>query len=273
MKRRDVTCANGNERNLGPCDIHVWYRITESLDPVAIELASTYLSDQERSRCSRLRFAEDRRDYTVAHNLLRRSLSRYVSVAPAEWQFYSGANGKPFIQNSGFRVYTSSPLGCRLSFSLSHTRGLVACAIARHPHLGLDVERVDRGIAVKEIAENYFSPREIANLRACRSGEQATRFSELWTLKEAFLKATGAGLSEPLSNVCFEFIADGSIILSSPSEDAQSWHFGLFAPSHHTRMAIAVSGDGCDALRFIARLAEPDASLAIQPLGPSSGRS
>ena len=267
----DVICASDDEKTLGPNDIHVWYRLTESLDSFAIELASASLSEQERSRSARLHSAYDRRDYTVAHDLVRRSLSWYSAVAPAQWQFSPGVSGKPCIRNPHPHFDDGDPSECRLAFSLSHARGIVACAVSRYALLGLDVERLDRRVADKELAGSYFSPREIAALQACREDEQATRFLELWTLKEAALKATGAGLSEPLSTVCFEFQADEAIVFSPVHGDAKSWHFGLFAPSGDTRMAVAVRSDDCESPRISTRLAEGDASFSIRPLRLSAG--
>ena len=226
-------------------DVHIWYRETESLGPDAIGAAEATLSADERTRCDRFHFSHDRRDYAVAHDLLRRSLSRYSPVPPAEWRFDTDQYGKPSIKRSG----EPSP-----SFSLSHTRGLVACAIASGMQVGVDVERVERNIATTDLAERYFSPDEAAALRHCHENARTRRFAELWTLKEAYIKAIGLGLSQVLAEFSFELDEDGSIgVKPPPRADSGLWHFAVFAPSHHTRLAVAVRGNDGDRLRFIAR--------------------
>jgi 4'-phosphopantetheinyl transferase len=75
--------------------------------------------------------------------------------------------------------------------------------------LGLDIERADRSLAVMEIANRHFSEKEAAWLRHCSDETRAVRFTELWTLKEAFLKATGVGLSGSLAIVSFRFEEPG----------------------------------------------------------------
>ena len=246
-----MTCPSGRKNTLGPNDIQVRYRVTESLDPRTVDSAYAHLSEQELTCSARLQFPDDRRDYVVAHDLLRRSLSLYSPVAPNEWEFDSEANGKPLIRDSHFEDGTRAEF--RLSFSLSHARGIVACAISRYALLGVDVERLDRMAEVEALAESYYSTDEIAALQSCPQDEQAARFFEQWTLKEAFLKATGAGLSEPLSSVCFEFVGDDSIIFSPTRSDAQLWHFGLFAPTSHSRLAVAVRRDGGESPRILTR--------------------
>ena len=137
-------------------------------------------------------FAEDRRDYTLAHDLLRRCLSAYRPVEPGAWDFQADAAGKPYLR--------SDPT---LSFNLSHTRQLVACAIAAGAPVGIDVERAARLVDAGAIAGRYFSTFEVASLARCRDDAHRLRFLELWTLKESFVKAVGVGLTMPLDSMSF----------------------------------------------------------------------
>src|SRR5205823_6502928 len=100
---------------------------------------------------------EDRRDYIAAHALTRAALSRHRAVSPSDWRFEANSNGKPSVVAS----QSGAP---PLTFSLSHTRGLVACAVTHAAHIGIDVERFDRVVAARAIAESAFSPAEIQTL-------------------------------------------------------------------------------------------------------------
>jgi 4'-phosphopantetheinyl transferase len=222
---------NGGVRTrLVPGQVDVWYRITDTLDEMDVADGIALLSPDERERHSRFAFARDRRDYAAAHALLRESLSRYAAVAPMAWRFRAG--GKPsLVADDGFPS---------LSFNLSHTHGLVACAISNGSDVGIDVEAVDRSID-ESVAERFFFETESADLRRCVSHERQRRFFELWTLKEAYLKAVGEGLSHPLNTIVFGLTIGGSIDFRPPADvDPAAWQFALFAPTERYCLAIAV---------------------------------
>jgi 4'-phosphopantetheinyl transferase len=145
------------------------------------------LSADERARLERFRFERDRLLFLVAHALLRITLSRCSDVAPEAWQFGAGSHGRPEI---------AAPAS-RMRFSLSHTQGLAACAVVLDRDIGVDVESLSRETAV-DVAERFFSPREVRELRETPIDDRHGRFLEYWTMKEAYVKARGLGLSLPL---------------------------------------------------------------------------
>lgn len=94
--------------------------------------------------------------------------------------------------------------GLALTFNLSHARGIVACAIAPGREVGVDIERADSTVDWSPVVERYFTRAEIVQLDQCPPPDRAARFAELWTLKEAHMKATGSGLSELMSSFGFD---------------------------------------------------------------------
>jgi phosphopantetheinyl transferase len=221
-----------------PVEVHVWFQETESLDPAALALAGQVLSQEEQIQRDRFMFPEDQRDYAAAHNLLRRSLSKHAPARhPSGWHFEKNAFGKPYLAGSDDETPATE-------FSLSHTRGFVACAISL-ARVGIDVERARQHIDYENIAQSNFSHQEIRALEELPAIARMTRVLELWTLKEAFLKATGCGLSAPLDSVWFELLPPGAIRFHAPNEvDIGSWKFALFTPGPEVRMAIAVQSRG-----------------------------
>jgi 4'-phosphopantetheinyl transferase len=214
--------------------VHVWYALTEQLAESAIAEARDLLSPAERARCDRFLFERDRRDFATAHALLRRALTVYGTLPPAQWVFDEGAHGKPFL----------APGQSALEFNLAHTHGLVACVLTNAGPVGVDVESLDRAVNTDAIAERYFSPAEIRALRATAGVERQARFIELWTLKEAYLKAIGAGLSNPLNDFGFDLNGTSALRFNAPPESASAgWQFALFAPSARHRMAVAVRSE------------------------------
>jgi len=219
-----------------PGYIEIAYRFTERLDEVSIQALWSQLSLDERDRCQRFMFARDRRDFAAAHVLLRRTLSQYGDLEPEAWTFVVDANGKPSLSSTGGRP---GPV----KFNISHTHGLVACAVAHDVDVGVDVEAIDRAADGVAIAERFFARAELAQLDRCAVPERPARFIELWTLKEAYLKAIGSGLAHPLNTFAFEFGDDDFNALwftPPPDVNATDWTFALYAPSSRHRLAIAV---------------------------------
>ena len=131
-----------------------------------------------------------------------------------------------------------------LSFNLSHTHGLVACAITSGSDVGVDVESIGRDVT-DGVAERFFSERENADLRQCATAAlRARRFIELWTLKEAYVKAIGKGLSHSLNSIVFDPSDRESIRFLPPSDvEENSWRFALCAPTDAHCLAVAVRHD------------------------------
>jgi 4'-phosphopantetheinyl transferase len=228
-----------------PREVHIWFRDTVPATPEMVEAARATLSAEERVRADRFIFAKDRHEYTLAHDLLRRCLSMYRHVEPSAWEFETAPDGKPFL-----------PGDRSLAFNLSHTRGLVACAIGTGMPVGVDAEGATRVSDAGAIAERYFSLSEVASLGRRRDAAHKLRFLELWTLKEAFIKAVGVGLSQPLDSMSFALDDEGAIAFEPPPGFAASeWHFAMFEVAGSLR--IAVAAQAATPPRFIARASGP----------------
>jgi 4'-phosphopantetheinyl transferase len=197
-----------------------------------------YLDEAEKARSRSFRFDRDRIGYVTAHALLRAALADMTGWHPAELRFDAGPHGKPGLLPSQQR-------GCRVHFSLSHAPGRVGCAIARGGDVGFDIEEV-RLPAPLEVAERFFSPAEVAHLRGLPPGEQEERFYVLWTLKEAYLKARGCGLSLPLGS--FSLVptpdAGAQLTLAEPDRHTPSWSFRQWRLGSHQMALAADAGAG-----------------------------
>jgi 4'-phosphopantetheinyl transferase len=217
-------------------EVHAWHILPDRIArPGFFERCEGLLSDDERTRWRRFVRDVDAQHYLVAHALLRTALSRYVDVAPQDWRFECNEFGRPHI--------CGPEIGRELQFNLSHTQGLVACAVAWRRPVGIDVESFERtGVGV-ELAANYFSPQEIAQLRSLPAAAQSERFLEYWTLKEAYLKARGTGLSLPLDCFSMHLQPEQPIAISfAPplDDDPSAWQFAQFRPTPRHVLAVAV---------------------------------
>ena len=217
--------------------VDIWYRSTAAVTASDLHLLRALISDDERTRADRFVFDRDRRDFIVAHALLRTALSHRVPMSPGAWRFSVDEHGKPSIA----RVLE----GADLAFSLSHTRGLVACAVTTDGAVGVDVEAVSTASRPGAFTGRDFAPSEVAILAGADPSEYAVRFIELWTLKESYLKAVGLGLAHSLSSFSFGF--DGASHLTfgaPPAVDAGRWSFLLAAPADGYRLALAFEACG-----------------------------
>jgi 4'-phosphopantetheinyl transferase len=223
---------------LAPDAVHVWTVVPGELDdPALLDRYAALLAPDERARQARFRLAPHRRQHLVTRALVRTVLSRYASVEPGAWRFVANAHGRPEI---------AAPAGTGLAFNVSHTDGLVACAVARRPQVGIDVENTGRRAATVGIAERYFSHAEVAALRAVPPEHRRERFFEYWTLKEAYIKARGMGLAIPLADFSLELDADPIRIAFAPrlADTPARWWFALRRPTLRHVLALAVHRPG-----------------------------
>jgi 4'-phosphopantetheinyl transferase len=193
------------------------------------------LSSEETARYRRYLRKQDRNLFLVAHALLRHTLSRYADTAPAAWRFETGEHGRPEI------VGPLAEVGLR--FNISHSPGLVAVLISDGVDAGVDVELPGRVADPAAVARSVFSAAEVHALEGLEPDEFHTRFYELWTLGEAYIKARGLGLKIPLREFTFSVARDSDVRIQfeeSIQDDATQWQFHIWRPGDRHQGAVAV---------------------------------
>jgi 4'-phosphopantetheinyl transferase len=154
------------------------------------------LSSDERLRAGRFRSATDRDRFIAAHGILHSILASYLNTDPAKVGFQFGPRGKPLLEGPPYWLH----------FNLAHSGDLALVAVSRCCPVGVDVELIRPMNDAQDIAARFFSRREARELEGLPLNQQGEGFFNLWTRKEACLKATGEGLSERLSSVEVTFI-------------------------------------------------------------------
>ena len=142
------------------------------------------LSPTERARAARFLRPADAVAYRAAHAGLRTILGAVTGCAPAALAFQTTAQGKPLLPGGP-------------AFNLSHASGWAALAMAPVA-VGVDIE-AHRPVE-PEVATRFFSAAEQAALAPLAGAAWRQAFFRIWTRKEAFVKALGAGLSHPLDS-------------------------------------------------------------------------
>ena len=217
-------------------EIHVW---RASLDAPAadVEALACTLSADEQARAQRLCFGRDQRRFVVGRGLLRTILGRYLHVDPLAVRFCYGANGKPAL--------AALPNGNEWQFNVSHSHGLVLVGVTRRRQLGVDVERMRAVANMMEIAQRICSPRERALLAACPPNDRHAAFFRCWTGKEAYVKAIGDGLAQPLDQIEVTWAAEAPRIRLYNDERPQPtvrWSLWELDPAPGYMAALVAEG-------------------------------
>lgn len=199
--------------------LRVWTLRVDGTEEPATAQWRSLLDATEQARADRFVFARHRVEYIAAHALLRSALTSIVAGADATaWRLVGGENGKP--------VAWLGDHPAPVSFNLSHTEGMVGVAAMTCPErdVGFDLEALHRKVTL-DIADHYFRPEEIAWLRSLPEPNRSNGFLRLWTLKEAFIKATGKGLSQDLAAFWFDLPPPRIHFTAALPEREEDWHF------------------------------------------------
>lgn len=223
--------------------IHLWRFDLESVPPHWQENGLSLLSADENERAAKFKRGKD--DYINTRIFMRRILAGYMNTAPERLVFYRNPYGKPFVRYK------------ELQFNLSHCKQTAVLAVGFNCQLGIDVESTSERKSILNIAEHYFHADEVATLNQLSDPQQMhDYFFQLWTLKEAFLKALGTGISTGLDKINFALRGTEKITAHfSPElklENPGQWQFfqcELHQPSIKNWCAVAVQST--QAVEFI----------------------
>ncbi len=166
---------------LSTSGIHVWL-IHLDCSAGAIEPLALHLNADERRRADRFVTSTLKNRFMVGRSALREIVSAYVGCSPEELPIGYGLHGKPEI------------VGSSLQFNLAHSEGLALIAVSGQTRVGIDLECERHMSDVEQLARQYFSDSEYKQLVSRSPEERSRYFLEGWTLREAYLKATGEGL-------------------------------------------------------------------------------
>jgi 4'-phosphopantetheinyl transferase len=216
--------------------VELWTVVPEQVrDPELLAAFLGWLDPDEEERYERFVFARDAHSYLVGHALLRGVLARHAGVAPGHLQFRRNHHGRPEL---------CPPERARgLRFNLSRTAGMTVLAVARRCALGVDVEFTGAESTIEEVAEAAFTRLELEALRGIPVAERPEAAYRLWTLKEAYLKARGIGLSAGPESVGFELLPGGKARGRFPAslrDRPDLWQFASYRPTSEHCISLAL---------------------------------
>jgi len=215
--------------------VHVW-RAALGLKAAYLRRLEQTLSADERERASRFSFARDRDRFVGARGLLREILALYLNASPGRLNFGYGPHGKPFLAGKH----------STLRFNVSHSRDEMLLAIAHMRDVGVDVEGVRNiGLAMDDLGDTVLSEPEKQALARFRGEDRRTTFLRFWTLKEAFIKADGRGVSLPLERIDVSAPEGRVAVLNEATGEWRTcsrWELRTLAPVPGYMAALAAEG-------------------------------
>ncbi|MER8904315.1 4'-phosphopantetheinyl transferase superfamily protein [Mesorhizobium sp. M0772] len=218
---------------------------TVYIEPIAandvkgLSRAAGFLTAEELQRAAKYRIEASRRTFITCRALLRMQLSQMTDVAPRHWHFTVNSYGRPeIIEPTPFR---------HIRFNVSHTDGLIMCAFSDTLDVGVDAERIQQPHL--DIVDRFFARSERVAFRRTAEAQLARTFFKYWTLKEAYVKARGYGLSIALDSFAIDICENGEIRLEIDEHldpRRHRWIFRSMQPTetHVTALCIDGSGDG-----------------------------
>ena len=211
--------------------MHVWRVDLEQPEDVVQKFRAT-LENDEVFRADRFHFEKDRRAFTVSRGFLRHVIGRYLGTNPEAVRFSYGPYGKPALNGD-----------TALRFNMSHSRAVGLVAVTQAREIGVDVEYIRADFATEDIARRFFSPCEVEAFNELPNAQQVSAFFKCWTRKEAYIKAIGRGLSQPLDGFDVTLVPDvPPALLRADADDASRWSLTDIDVGDEYAAALMVEG-------------------------------
>lgn len=224
-----------SEKPILPGDrVHLW-RAQLDLSACQIDSLATLLSTDETARANRFHFDTHRQRFIVARGILRLLLGHYLQIAPHDIEFQYSDRGKPFL--------AGSKQDC-LQFNLSHSQAYALYGFTYNHPIGVDLEYIKNALDAVKIAQRFFSESESKLTEEAAEEDRPMKFCQLWTAKEAYLKAVGTGLSGSLSSVEISLERDREPKLLAIEQDpsaAANWSLYSCFPTPDFLAAVAIA--------------------------------
>jgi 4'-phosphopantetheinyl transferase len=216
---------------------------------LSLKELSTTLSPDEKDRAESFQFGHLKRRFCISRGLLRFFLGTYLATPPQDIEFSYGRYGKPSVAGvEGFE------------FNVAHSESVTVYAFAFGCALGIDIEQVRNMDDLDAIARHFFCSEEAADLNSIESPERLDAFFACWTRKEAYIKATGEGLSASLDSFRVALRpgeAPSFVRIDNSALEAESWSLYSLRPIDGYVGALAFRGkrnlrlSSCHSLEYV----------------------
>lgn len=220
----DPWVSSSWQPELASNNVHVW-RVSLRAASVNVKSLFRLLTHDEIDRALRFHFQRDRDHFVVVRGVLRILLGTYIQIPPEQIRFQYSVHGRPSL--------APDQSDMMLDFNVSHSHELALLAFSRGRAVGIDLEYVRQDIVHEKIAEHFFSAQEVASLQTLSDNQRTAAFFNCWTRKEAFIKATGDGLTRPLDQFSVSLVpgeAAKLLAIQGQPEELSKWFIQNLEP-------------------------------------------
>ena len=192
------------------------------------------LSPDEQTRALRFHRDIDRHRYAAGRAALRRILGDRVGAEPRSLPIAYGPHGRPYLHDGP-------------SFNVSHAGRWCVVATDDTRRVGIDIEDTTREVEIGAVAGRVCSSYELDSFSGLAPDEQRGRFFELWTAKEAVLKALGTGFSVEPATFSIATYPQLRAVTTPDRSDPADWELRSVTGPEGTIVTMAIrSGIGDD---------------------------
>ncbi len=224
--------------------VHIWATALDQ-PPIALATLRNTLSGDELLRSQRYATPELQQRFIIGRSILRMLLSRYTGLAAKSVGFVYGKNGKPALDEQSD--------ASSIHFNMSHSANLAVYAFSAQTALGVDIEYVQPVPDMWRVAQRFFAAEELSVLRGIPEEQQLRAFYRCWVHKEAFVKASGRGLTHGLDSFAISFAHEQPATLLQPSGNLETdipWSIAKLPLPHAYEGALALQSTALVELSF-----------------------
>ncbi|MGI0480163.1 4'-phosphopantetheinyl transferase family protein [Geminocystis sp. CENA526] len=229
-----MTEIRSNHLIINENNVDIWLINIEDCDLKEYENYLAILSEDERKKYHNFKLTSQRDRFLINRANLRLILAKYLHINPQEVTFNYSNKGKPSLD---FLIHNQE-----IYFNLSHKNNYTVYGIAKH-NLGIDLEKIDDQVKIENIAKRFFCSQEYQHLIQLNKEDSYRYFFTLWTIKEAYLKSIGEGLSGGLDSIYIQEIGENINyqILHNQGEKQNKWFFKTWYILDNYVLSMAVS--------------------------------
>ena len=191
---------------------HLW-AIELRNAPDYLEVLRSWLSQREQNRADRIVIPYKRNYQIQSKAWLRWLLAKYTGSSAKNIRYRHGQLGKPYLNSDKKSI----------QFNATDSGNTLLIAFHSSNELGLDIEAIPREVNYRGIAQKKLTTIEFNLLSALPETQQSDAFLALWTRKESYGKAIGAGIRYSMNkvNLCDDLTRESYFF---HDESNQPWH-------------------------------------------------
>lgn len=223
---------NNSKMLLKKNEVHVWL-ISWSKLLIDEKKICEFLNSLEIYKMKQFHFYSDQMRYAAGRAVLNELLPRYIDSSNKKLNIKRNKYGKPYLFVDGKQS--------DIKFNISHSGEKIGLIFSWNREVGIDIEEQKEIPDYYEIISQSFHSKEEELFLKSEKKQEYEKFFNYWTLKEAYVKGLGYGLSKDLNSFYIKKKNDVNYCVYDLTEESEQWSLNLLKFSENYSGAIAIS--------------------------------